>query len=66
MWKLKYRITYDSFINEIERFPEVLESNKEILKKVKDVAIREFEKASGDLMGNDEWGIIHGDFWSGK
>lgn len=67
MRKLKFRITYDSFIDEIERFPEVLGVNKEILEKVKGMAIREFEKMAGDLLGvGDEWGIIHGDFWSGK
>lgn len=67
MRKLKYQITYDSFIGVLEQFPDVLGGHGKSLQQVKDIAIREFEKtASDDGDESEEWGLIHGDFWTGK
>ncbi|TVY80540.1 4-hydroxytryptamine kinase psiK [Lachnellula suecica] len=65
MRKLKYQITYDGFIGVLEQFPEVLGNNKVTLEKVKDMAAKEFGKTATDSQG-EEWGLIHGDFWSGN
>jgi ATP-dependent helicase/DNAse subunit B len=65
MRKLKYLITYDSFIKVLEQFPDVLGDHKKTLEDVKDIATKGFEKTASDEHG-EEWGIIHGDFWTGK
>jgi hypothetical protein len=65
MRKLKSKITYDSFIQVLENFPDILEDRRNTLQDVKDLAAKEFEKNMGDEAG-DSYGIIHGDFWSGK
>jgi hypothetical protein len=65
MRKLKYLISYDSFILVLEQFPEVLEDYKKTLDDVKDMATKEFQKTESAEQA-EEWGIIHGDFWSGK
>jgi hypothetical protein len=66
MRDLKYRIYYDFFIGVIENFPDVLEGHRQTLEAVKDMATKEFEKTEDDERDGDDWGIIHGDFWSGK
>jgi hypothetical protein len=65
MRKLKYQISYHSFIEVLERFPEVLGGYKKTLEEVREMASTEFERTASD--GNEkEWGLIHGDFWTGK
>ncbi|KAK7757531.1 hypothetical protein SLS62_000546 [Diatrype stigma] len=67
MRKLKYFITYGSFIEVLEKFPDVIGDHKKSLQEVQHMAIKEFEKtASGDGDGREEWGLIHGDFWTGN
>lgn len=65
MRKLKYHISYDTFINVLEQFPDELGDYKKTLEDVKGIATKEFEKTPSDEEG-EEWGIIHGDFWTGK
>ncbi|KAI5860079.1 kinase-like domain-containing protein [Durotheca rogersii] len=65
MRKLKYLVTYGSFIGNLEQFPDVLGDHRKTLEEVKLMAADEFEKSGADAHG-DEWGIIHGDFWSGN
>lgn len=64
MRKLKYLVTYDSFIQVVEKFPEILEGSRKTLEDVKDMATKEFERTVGEA--GEDWGIIHGDFWTGK
>jgi hypothetical protein len=73
MRKLKYDVTYGSFINVLENFPDVLGSDKGVrktLEKARDTAATEFEQHPArnphDEVEEDGWGIIHGDFWTGK
>jgi hypothetical protein len=64
MRKLKCLITYDSFIEILERHPETIEGHKETLEAVKSAMKYEFERPPTE--GDEIRGIIHGDFWSGK
>ncbi|TVY38531.1 hypothetical protein LSUB1_G002891 [Lachnellula subtilissima] len=67
MRKLKYFISYNSFIGVIEQFSEITcpEVDKKTLEDVKDMAMDEFERTATGEEG-EEWGIIHGDFWTGN
>lgn len=60
MQKLKHLVTYESFIEVLERFPNVLQDNKTTLEEVKDMATKEL------LHPTEDWATIHADFWSGK
>lgn len=67
MRKLKYAITYDSFLKVLgNSFPELLEGHRETLEQVKAAATKEFEKTSKEESWGKDWGFIHGDFWTGK
>ncbi|KAH9993652.1 kinase-like domain-containing protein [Xylariaceae sp. FL0662B] len=65
MRELKYRITYGSFINVLEEFPDVLDDHKKTLEEVKTSVTNDFKKTASDEQG-EEWGVIHGDFWTGN
>lgn len=64
MRKIKYVFTYDSFLKVLENYPELLKGHEKTLKTVQDVMAKEFEKPSTEE--DEGWGLIHGDFWSGK
>ncbi len=64
MRKLKYRITYDAFVKVVESFLDIPEGYQETLASVKEMATQEFDRAANDK--EEDWGIIQGDFWSGK
>lgn len=64
MRQLKCLITYDSFIEILERHPETIEGHKETLEAVQSAMKYEFERPPTE--GDEIRGIIHGDFWAGK
>ncbi|KAK1763380.1 kinase-like domain-containing protein [Phialemonium atrogriseum] len=65
--RLKYLITYHRFIEVLENFPKVLEGCRKTLEDGKGMAAREFEIwATEPDEGRGDWGVIHGDFWSGN
>ncbi|PMD41903.1 hypothetical protein L207DRAFT_511661 [Hyaloscypha variabilis F] len=64
MRKLKRLLTYDGFLRALENYPELLEGHKETLETIRDVMIKEFEKLPTE--GDENLGLIHGDFWSGN
>ncbi|KUJ07914.1 kinase-like protein [Mollisia scopiformis] len=64
MRKLKYLITYGSFIEVLERFPEVLGTHKATLEEIEARSTKELQTLADD--GLQDWGVIHGDFWSGN
>lgn len=64
MRQLKCLITYDSFIEILERHPETIEGYKETLEAVKSTMKYEFERPPTE--GDEIRGLIHGDFWAGK
>ncbi len=67
MRKLKYAITYDSYLRVLEtNFPYLLDGHREALLQIKEVATKEFERTSNDGYVDKNWGLIHGDFWTGK
>lgn len=64
MRDLKRKVTYSSFLTVLENYPELLDGCKEALEAVRDFMSNEFEEPP--RYGTESWGIIHGDFWSGK
>ena len=66
MQLLKEGISYGSFMTILETlYPQLLDGTREKLERVRDMAAREFH-TPGSYGDGDNWGIIHGDFWSGK
>lgn len=66
MRKIKARITCNAFIGVLQNFPDIYEPYADTLGLVRDMATREFERQPGLHDEEDSWGVIHGDFWSGK
>jgi len=64
MRDLKRMVTYDGFLKVLGNYPELLVCYKDTLEAVRDVMSKEFEKPPVDE--DEDWGIIHGDYWSGK
>jgi hypothetical protein len=65
MRKIRYAISYGAIIDIVQKFPEIGEEKKEVLEEVRDMATAEYEKSPQENIGGN-WGIIHGDFWTGK
>lgn len=66
MRRVKCHITYDSFIEILERHhPELLEGCKATLEEVQAAMKQEFERPLAEE-DDEARGLIHGDFWSGK
>nr|QCL09110.1 DmxR19 [Cryptosporiopsis sp. 8999] len=65
MRKIRYSISYGAFIDVVQKFPEIWEGCKKALEEVRDMATAEYAKNIEDKVG-ENWGIIHGDFWSGN
>ncbi|KAK3393979.1 kinase-like domain-containing protein [Podospora didyma] len=70
MRKLKYDTSYGCFIGVLEKFPDLLEGGvRKTMEDVKDMATKEFERpppSGSEGLGDNSWGIIHGDAWSGN
>ncbi|KAI0153322.1 kinase-like domain-containing protein [Xylariaceae sp. FL1272] len=65
MRKLKCLITYDSFIEILERHPEVIGGQMDTLRQAQVAMQQEFNRPPTEK--NDEArGLIHGDFWGGN
>ncbi|KAI0485356.1 kinase-like domain-containing protein [Xylariaceae sp. FL0804] len=65
MRKLKCLITYDSFIEILERHPETIDGHADKLRKVQTAMRHEFEREAA--AGPDaSHGLIHGDLWGGN
>ncbi|TAQ85260.1 hypothetical protein B7494_g6422 [Chlorociboria aeruginascens] len=65
MRQIRYAVSYGAFTEIVRKFPEVWERNKTALEEVRDMATVEYAKTTEENAGED-WGIIHGDFWSGN
>lgn len=61
---LKRGITYDGFLGVLQNYPALLEGHEKTLETIRDVMTSEFEKSP--IEGDENWGLIHGDLWSGK
>jgi hypothetical protein len=62
MKELKYQVNYEILMRTIDDFPEVLEGSREVFEKVRDNAKKEL----GRKKDGEDFGLIHGDFWTGK
>lgn len=62
MKDLKFWVNYTLLMNTIENFPSILEQDRDIFEKIRDLAAAELERQDHD----NGYGIIHGDFWTGK
>jgi hypothetical protein len=59
---LKFYINYTWLLDTIEKFPAILEDSRDVFEKVRDSAAEELKRTDYD----DEYNVIHGDFWTGK
>ena len=64
MRKLKHQITYDALARIASQFG-VAETDLAVLKEVQASARVDFQRLP-HVSDSSHWGIIHGDFWSGK
>lgn len=65
MRKIRYAISYGAFVDIVRKFPEIWEMHSKALLQVQDMAIAEYSKAAQEN-AEENWGLIHGDFWAGK
>jgi hypothetical protein len=68
MQQLKYVINYQQLVSMIDKYPQVLEGSRPVFEKVRAYAAQEISTHSSKTAndGNDGWGPIHGDFWTGN
>lgn len=59
---LKFYVNYSMLMDTIANFPGVLEESRGVFEEVKTFAAAEMRKSDHE----DGFGIIHGDFWTGK
>lgn len=62
MKDLKFWVNYTMLLDTVKNFPTILDKNRHIFEKLHDFAAAELTQKEYD----DEYGIIHGDFWTGK
>jgi hypothetical protein len=62
MRDLKFYINYTMLIDTIPNFPDILGESRDVFEKIRDMAADELKKVDG----SNDYGIIHGDFWTGK
>ncbi|KGO70485.1 Aminoglycoside phosphotransferase [Penicillium italicum] len=62
MKNLKFWVNYTMLLDTIGNFPGILEEDRDVFEKVRDLAAAELERQSHD----DGYGVIHGDFWTGN
>ncbi|KUL83778.1 hypothetical protein ZTR_08634 [Talaromyces verruculosus] len=68
MQQLKYVINYNQLVSMIDRYPHILEESRSVFEKVRAYASEELSTHTSNSAsnGNDGWGPIHGDFWTGN
>lgn len=59
---LKFYINYTWLLDTIGNFPEILNASRGVFEKVRDRAAEELKRTEYD----DDYNVIHGDFWTGK
>ncbi|KAJ5666059.1 uncharacterized protein N7477_008507 [Penicillium maclennaniae] len=62
MKELKFHVNYSMLMDTIANFPGVLEESRGVFEEVKNHAAGEMKRSDH----NREFGIIHGDFWTGN
>ena len=64
MRKMKHDITYGGSLTVLENYPELLDGHRMTLEAIRDSMIKQLGKVSTEE--DEDWGLLHGDFWSGK
>ncbi|EED22207.1 conserved hypothetical protein [Talaromyces stipitatus ATCC 10500] len=62
--KTKYLLTYESISKVFEIYPGLSDGHENTLEALRDVIANDLERPFTDE--TDDYGILHGDFWSGK
>lgn len=65
MRKVKCSFTFDSFMDILKEFPELLHGHEQTFLSIRDSMVADFDKATHGA-DEDDWGIVHGDLWGGK
>ena len=63
MRDLKFNINYENVVGLVDRYPDLLASSRGVFEEVRDQARSELGRKDGP---GGAFGVIHGDFWSGK
>ncbi|KAL1854448.1 hypothetical protein VTK73DRAFT_8745 [Phialemonium thermophilum] len=66
MRELKCRVTDVAFQTLLENFPDLLDGRAPTLERVRHWMREDFEKPVLKTADGLEWGVIHGDFWTGN
>lgn len=68
MQQLKNVINYDRLLKMIDIYPHILEESRSVFERVRAHAAQEISTHASDSanIGDDGWGPIHGDFWTGN
>jgi hypothetical protein len=61
MRDIKFMVNYDNLVKMVDQFPALLKESQHIFREVRDMAAAELGRKDGK-----GFGVIHGDFWSGK
>lgn len=64
MQELKHRLACNGALKAAQDFPELFDDNMEWAKQVEEASAKELEQSLSN--SNNDWGVIHGDFWTGK
>lgn len=62
MQQIKFYANYTLLVETVGNFPALLEQSRGMFEEVRDAAAAELKSENR----SDEYGIIHGDFWTGK
>ncbi|CRG83512.1 Pentafunctional AROM polypeptide [Talaromyces islandicus] len=67
MQKLKYMVNYEKLATMVDTYPHILESSRAIFEQARDCAAAEISSGSSlASTQNGDYGLIHGDFWTGN
>lgn len=66
MQNLKRSITYDSFLGILQTYPQLVDGHMQTLQAIKAMITAEFSLDESAMERDENWGLIHGDFWTGK
>ena len=62
MKEVKHYANYVLLIQRIETFPQILQDSRDVFEKVVELAVAELEQRET----GPEYGVVNGDFWTGK
>lgn len=66
MQGIKHVFNYQQLVKMVDKHPGILESAREVFKQVEAYAATESTPPSPSGINESDWGLIHGDFWTGN